>query len=214
MSKTLYHSALCQLGEVAVTVKSDVLTSKFKKDQRYVVLVVDGEEKNYNCENDNCADFFDGQKGASFVLLAEGSREEAVLTYVGDAEPMEAAAQRAPAKAPQPARAAAKGKPPAGKSAAPPPATTTPKPSAKPPVQNGGGHYTPNGQTVGMALNQACEYNRREDPNGVFDGRRVTEIASRLLEISRWLERGNLLPKQVAPPPGKPELSDNDGGAS
>lgn len=144
MSKTLYHSELCKLSPVQVTVKSDVMESKFKGKPPYVVLKLDGEERNYSCENDDCAEFFDGQKGRTFTIVAEGREDAATITYVGEsaAEPEAPPAEerRKPARPPA--------KPPGRRSAPPPPkgddtlapaSPTPPAPAsapARPPAAN------------------------------------------------------------------------------
>jgi len=87
MSKTLYQSEMIKMGPVKVTVKSDVLKSKFQGKPDYVILQIGGEERNYNAENPECASFFEGQKGRSFTIVAEGTREEAIITYVGESAP-------------------------------------------------------------------------------------------------------------------------------
>jgi len=84
------------MGPVFVTVKSDVLESQFKKGQYYVVLDIDGVERTYNIENDNCMTAFDGQKGASFTIEAQGSRDEATVEYIGDEPPAQEQQQQRP----------------------------------------------------------------------------------------------------------------------
>lgn len=83
-TKTLYHGELRKLSPVRVTVKSDVLESKYAGKPPYVVLAINGDERNYTTENQGCAAFFDGRKGETFTLIAEGQREEATITYVGE----------------------------------------------------------------------------------------------------------------------------------
>lgn len=87
MSQNLYHSALVKMKAVKVTVKSDVLKSKFKGKPPYVILSIDGEDYSYNTENDECAEFFEGQKGRTFTIIAEGRDTDAVITYVGESAP-------------------------------------------------------------------------------------------------------------------------------
>ncbi len=89
-TKTLYHGELREAGPTRVTVKSDILESKKKKDTYYVTLIVNGVERYYHPENDACLQFWDGQKGKTFTVIAEGTHEEATITYVG--EPAGAAA--------------------------------------------------------------------------------------------------------------------------
>jgi hypothetical protein len=84
MAKTIWHSELCKLSPLQIRIKSDVLKSKFKGKPDYVVIEVDGEERNYSTENEECADFFNGQKGRKFTIVAEGREAEAVINYVGE----------------------------------------------------------------------------------------------------------------------------------
>jgi hypothetical protein len=119
MAKTLYHSSLVKMGPVEVTVKSDgAIPSKFKGKNPFVVLEIDGEEHTYNTENEDCASFFNGTKGRTFTIVAEGREGDAIITYVGES-----------AEAPEPAKAPAKQAP---KSAPARPVTPPARPVAKP----------------------------------------------------------------------------------
>ncbi len=138
MAKTLYQSQMVKMGPVKVTVKSDVLQSKFKGKPPYVMLEIGGEDYNYSTENDECAEFFEGQKGRSFTVVAEGSRENALLTYVGEAAPDPEPEQKPTAKSRPPANPSkGRGAPPPAQQAAPaqhaPPAETHAAPPARPP---------------------------------------------------------------------------------
>lgn len=88
MAKTLYHSALKAMGLVKVTVLSEVRKSKFPaKDggpKYYVELSINGQAHNYEPENDGCREYWTGLKGRTFTMTAEGSREDALLNYVGE----------------------------------------------------------------------------------------------------------------------------------
>lgn len=133
MAKTLFHSELVKLSPVKVTVKGDVSKSKFKDKPDYVILIIGGEERTYNTENPGCADFFRGQKGRTFTVVAEGREADAILTYVGEAMPDNTPAQAANSQQP-PARPAT---PPQGQQAptrqsVPPPASG-PTPGTPPP---------------------------------------------------------------------------------
>ena len=85
----------------------------------------------------------------------------------------------------------------------PPPA----RPSA--PNQAGGGSI--NGQTIGMAINQACEFARAGGKG--FDKAFIYETASSIIRLSQKLESGQLAPlpgqpspaPQPAPPPPQPQ---------
>lgn len=152
MAKTLYHSELVKLSPVQVTVKTDVLDSKFKDKPPYVGLKIDGEERNYSTENDECAAFFDGQKGRTFTIVAEGREDDATITYVGESaapvedaqEAPEAPPARRPSRAPARPPARRQSAPPAkGEGTPPPPPPAPPSapsaparpPAAKPPVE-------------------------------------------------------------------------------
>jgi hypothetical protein len=179
MAKTLYHSELCKLGPVEVTVKSDILKSKYAGKPDYVVLELDGEDRNYGFDTPECATPFEGQKGQTFTIVAEGSGKDgtAVVTYVGEGG---GTPQRKPAARPQ-ARPAAPNR------ATPPPArqnapTPPPRPANQPPV--------PNGARVGSAINKAVDYliasTQDWDPNKIY------EYASDLMRVSERLEQNKL----------------------
>lgn len=124
------------MGPVQVTVTTDVLPSKFKGKPPYVGLRIAGEDWSYSTENDECAAFFEGQKGRTFTIVAEGREQQAVLTYVGEAAP-DPEPEREPAKPPAKAKS---NRPPAGppagkKTSAPPPAASAPATGTHPPAQ-------------------------------------------------------------------------------
>ncbi len=108
--KTLYHSELVKCGAVEVEVKTDVLKSKYDGKPDYVAIILDGEERLYNCENEACATFFDDLKGIKLTIQASGGREDALIQEVdsGPARPPAAkpAAQSRPAQRQDPAPAA------------------------------------------------------------------------------------------------------------
>ena len=91
MAKTLFHSELVKMGPVKMTVKSDVLHSKYSKPNDpkppYVILDIGGTERTYNCENPSCESFFSGAKNQVITIIAEGSREDATITLVGEELP-------------------------------------------------------------------------------------------------------------------------------
>lgn len=129
------------MGPVTVTIRSDVLKSKFQGKPDYVLLDIAGEERIYNVENADCAEFFRGHKGRTFAILAEGTKEDATIGYVGEAasepEPEEQPPARNTAKAP--ARPPARGKGPPPSAAGPPARQNAPPPAqtraAAPPAQ-------------------------------------------------------------------------------
>lgn len=127
-SKTLYHSQLCKLGPVMVTVKSDVSKSKFQGKPDYVYLEINGEKFGYSFDSPACQQFFTGQKGRSFMIEASGRDADAKITYLGEpgsqklAAPATPPPQNAPPPVNQPPRQSA---PPA---APPPPAAGSPPP--------------------------------------------------------------------------------------
>jgi hypothetical protein len=98
-----------------------------------------------------------------------------------------------------------------------PPAHQPQAPHAPAPQSAGNGQqWRPKGESVGMALNQACEFNRATGQP--FNKTLVHQIASDLLRLGRALEAGQLAPlagpigpttpsniqPQPAPPPSAP----------
>lgn len=104
------------MGPVQVKVVKEQQQSKFKGKPPYVVLEIDGHERLYSAENEDCADFFDGQKGRTFTIVAEGGgkdkEETATITYVGESAPDPDEHDQEPAKAKsRPPKAPVAGKP-------------------------------------------------------------------------------------------------------
>lgn len=61
----------------------------------------------------------------------------------------------------------------------------------------------PLGVTVGMAINNACLFMvHNKEP---YDTKAITQRASDILRVAKWLEDGNLLPKQGDKPAAKPK---------
>lgn len=183
MAKTLYHSELVKLGPVEVTVKSDILQSKYPGKPDYVVLEIAGEERNYSFDTPECATPFEGQKGQTFTIVAEGSGKDgsATVTYVGEGggAPQRKAAPQRPAPARQPARQPA----PAQRPAAPPQ-------QQRPPVQHAAQSQLNNGAAIGQAVNKAVDYSIAASEE--WDPIRIWERASDLLRISDSMMRGKL----------------------
>jgi len=194
MPKTLYHSALRALGPVRVTVKSDVLQSKFSKPNApkpdYVVLEIAGDEWNYSLENPGCGDVFDGKKGETFTVVADGGgrgkEDTATVTYVGEsAEPSD----NDGGEAPPPSRPAARQATPARRG----PAPHEPKPAARAAAPAGNGGSVHHGARVGACLNKAVDYCIAE---GVpFDANEIYNRTSDLVRIAEALENGHMAPK-------------------
>ena len=113
------------MGPVNVTVKSDVMESKYQGKPPYVVLVIDGAERNYTLDSDACASFFEGQKGNTFALEAVGGKGQEEINYLGDDAP-------APQQAPPPSRPASAPR----QQQAPPPQRQAPAPQQQAPRQN------------------------------------------------------------------------------
>ena len=122
MAKQIWHSELKSLGPVRVTIKSDILKSKWSKPNDpkpdFVVLDVNGEQRNYTLENPSCGDVFRNRKEQTISIIAEGSGESATITYVGQSG----------AQTPLPAHRQTNQAPPAHQ---PPPATQQGHDSAK-----------------------------------------------------------------------------------
>jgi len=179
MAKTIYHSELVKLGAINVRIKSDVTPSKFKDKSPYCTLEVNGEERNYTIESQACADVLHANKGRLVMLEAAGSREEATIKVLAAG-----ASQEQPPAAPvrQPIQV------PAAQASAP-------APVAAPHVQ-AQSRRTPMGQTLGMAINNACASLTAQGAE--LNPRRVFELASDILRLSYYLEEGHLAPTYEA----------------
>lgn len=79
--KSIYHSYLAKAGPVQVTITSDVLTSKYKKEGEaghyYVNLSHEGSEQSYPIENHQGKEALSGLRGQTVTLIATGYREDA-----------------------------------------------------------------------------------------------------------------------------------------
>jgi hypothetical protein len=189
MPKTLYHSALVKLGPVKVTVKSDVTDSKFPGKPPFVTLEIGGESFNYNTESDECAAFFEGSKGKTFHLVAEGSGKDgtAKVSYVGGTAGAEKPAAPARGVARKGMAAHNTGVPPGHPGHAPHPAAAARPPGQTAPVK------PRNGAMVGACVNKAVDYMIAE---GVpYNAEEVANRASDLVRIAESLESGHLRPK-------------------
>lgn len=101
--KGLYHSELSKMGAVRVTVKTDVLESTFKGKPPYCVLIIDGHERNYACENEACEEALNGLAGRSVMLEASGREDTAEIKILGAGQPQgDAEAPVGRNRAPQP----------------------------------------------------------------------------------------------------------------
>lgn len=77
--KTLYHSELSKLGIINARINSEPTESKFPDKPKWVVIEINGEERYYNCENDECELALTGLKDTWVELEAHGSREDAAI---------------------------------------------------------------------------------------------------------------------------------------
>lgn len=173
--KTLWHSELKDMGPVMVTVKTEPQKSKFKDKPDYVILEIDGAERTYSCENPSCAEFFRGQKGNRFALVAEGGREDAKLTYVGETlqadDPGEAEYAPVPPKQP---KAAPPATPPAGR---PPPRGNEPPAQASAPPTR-----PPAGKAAAETPDEAVK-RVRKCANKIANTWLVAQRAARFVEL-------------------------------
>ena len=87
MSKTLYHSQLRDMGPVTVTVKTGPTKSKFDKPSApkpmYCTLTINGEDFYYTLDSEQVTQFVTQHKGQTLAVVAEGGKEDSVLTAVG-----------------------------------------------------------------------------------------------------------------------------------
>jgi len=110
MAKQLFHKELRDMSPISVTVKAERQKSTYSKPNApkpdYVTLMVNGEERYYTTENEACAQFFNGKHGQTFTVVAEGSREDATITCVGQsAATLQQPAARQPTTNPTPPQA-------------------------------------------------------------------------------------------------------------
>lgn len=77
--KSLFHSELARMGIITARVNSDPQPSKFPDKPKWVVIEIEGEERYYNCENEECELALTGHKNEWVELEARGSREEATI---------------------------------------------------------------------------------------------------------------------------------------
>lgn len=109
--KTLYHSELAKFGAVDIEVLSDLIESKYKKGTFIVGIRIDGEERTYQVESDQCAEALAERKGHLLRIEATGSREEAEITIIGEGEAPPAARPTARPQAKPTARPQAQSRP-------------------------------------------------------------------------------------------------------
>lgn len=86
--KTLFHSEFvraCERGPVVITVLSEAQASKFQGKPPYAKIKFEKREREYWCDTEPIARFFDGQVGRSFAVMAEGGKGEEMLSWVGEA---------------------------------------------------------------------------------------------------------------------------------
>ena len=197
--KGIYHSELRKAGPVRVTVEHEAQESTKKKGSWYVTLKIDGRTRYYSPENQACLDFFNGTKGKTFTLVADGGgkgqEDTATIEYVGEgvseAQPRPTAK---PAARPPAARGpAAPRRGPAPHNTSVPPGHPDYKPSGPSQRPATPEHKPVFGATVGMAINQAVQFGIAAGE--LWNPAEIMNRASDLIRISRALEAGNLCPK-------------------
>ena len=107
--KGIYHSTLVRAGDTVVTIKSDVLKSKYEGKPDYVYLTAaDGTEHSLAVENFRVAEALKGLKDQRVTLRASGSREDADLEILpaGDQPQTPAKPATAPPQRQEPPKAA------------------------------------------------------------------------------------------------------------
>lgn len=190
--KGIYHSELRKAGPVRVTVEAEAQESTKKKGSYYITLKIDGQTRYYNPENQTCMDFFDGTKGQTFTIIADGggkgNEDTATIEYVGEQVSETKPKTNAPpnrAAAPAPRSAAPRGPTPHDTRSQP---QSQAAPPARPPAQ-----ASIHGATVGMAIKEAvrhaCAAGELWNPEAIY------ERASDLIRLAQALESGRLAPK-------------------
>lgn len=195
--KTLYHSELVQLGPVEVEIKSDVMQSQYRGHNDYVIMSLDGYDRNYECENDLCVKALDRLKGQVVIIEATGSRDDAEIIVSeptgGGGRRDERQPDRRDDRRNEPRREERNDRRQERREEAPP-ARQERQPANKPAATVK--KWVPMGQTVGMAINNACQSLTAQGLT--LEPKRITEIASDILRVAKWLEAGNLIPKAPA----------------
>jgi len=167
------------------------------------VLEISGEEWGYNLENPTCGEVFEGQKGNTFTIVADGGgkgkEDTATVTYVGEAAGEEAPARPAPA-APAPRKTSMTphntSVPPSHPAYVAPPARPAAAPAA--PAQTKAQFVGHPGARVGACMNKAVDYMIAEgiassDP--AFS-QTLYNLVSDMVRVCAAIEDGHLAPKQ------------------
>lgn len=207
--KGIYHSELRKAGPVRVTVEHEAQESSKKKGSYYVTLKIDGQTRYYTPENQACMDFFNGTKGKTFTIIADGGgkgqEDSATIEYVGEqvseAKPRTAAPANRPAAARGPA---APRRGPTPHNTTVPPGHPQHQPAAQParpaaalqrPPQQASIH----GATVGMCMKEALTVVNAMgiDPFSEDYVIRTWHLSSDLIRLAQALESGKLAPKLV-----------------
>lgn len=197
MAKTLYHGELAKRGPVAITVKNNPQPSQKKKGTYYIPVILDGEERYLNPENEAILAFFQNTAGRTFTLHFAGSGKDgsAAVTYIGEATPQQTAPT--PQPVPPPASGATSFAPPP-----PPPggANVPPHQPAAPPLQQAAPPAHPQGlkpqagQRVGNAMTNAVNVLVAigVDPTSPKFYEETYFIASNLCRVAEMIENGRL----------------------
>lgn len=83
---TIYHSELvklCKEGAIHCEIKTEVMASTFKGKPPYCVLIINGVDRTYSMENDNCQRALSNRKGQKVMLEATGREAEAQIKILG-----------------------------------------------------------------------------------------------------------------------------------
>ena len=198
--KGIYHSELRKAGPVRVTVEHEAQESTKKKGSYYVTLKIDGQTRYYSPENQACMDFFNGTKGQTFTIIADGggkgNEDSATIEYVG-----ETLSETKPHTAPPVNRPTAKPAPRPGPPRGPTPHNTAVPPShpahqppvARPAAPPRAADPKVFGATVGMALKESVRFGIAIGE--AWDPKSIYERASDLIRLAQTLETGNLAAK-------------------
>lgn len=87
----IFHKTLVESSPTRITVDGPPRKVAALKKARFGLVDItvhsksEGDtEMSYWCENAECRDFFNGKRGQTFTITAEGNKEEAVIIYVGE----------------------------------------------------------------------------------------------------------------------------------
>jgi hypothetical protein len=85
--KTLYHSQAVQMGQIHCLVKTGIQKSKYEGKPNYIVLVIDGFDRNLNIDSDAIASALAPLQGRKVMLQFLGGKGSETVKVLGAGQP-------------------------------------------------------------------------------------------------------------------------------